>query len=85
MFAVIICILTIIIAFVTNFNRLWLNVWSLSSQQSDNFFIFVLVGISVVQSLFILLLSIALYRSKMFILLHNDMAKSVLFAPYSYF
>ena len=32
-----------------------------------------------------MLMSMTLYKSKIFELLHNDMVRSLLFAPYTYF
>ncbi len=66
MFAIIMGIFTIVIAFLMNFGKLWMNIWSLSLEQKNNFFIFVLVGISLVQSLFVMLMSMTLYKSKIF-------------------
>ena len=84
-FAVVMGIFTILIAFLMNFSKLWLNIWSVSLQQKDDYFIFVLVGISLIQGLFLMLMSMTLYKSKIFELLHNDMVRSLLFAPYAYF
>lgn len=69
----------------TSYTQIWFNIWAFSPEYKSDRFTFILIGINIVRALLSLLMFSTLYASSIFQTIHDDMIRSLLFAPYRYF
>ncbi len=80
-FVVFFFLVTIIICFLTIYRQIWSNKWVGSADYHANYYIFILLSLSFLRSLGSLVMLKRIYNTSMLQSLHDDMAKSILFAP----
>lgn len=74
-----------VIGLLTSYTQVWFNIWAFAPEYKSDKFTFILIGINIVRALLSLLMFSTLYASSIFQTIHDDMIRSLLFAPYRYF
>jgi len=75
----------LVIGCLSTYSQINLNNWSYSNEAKGNGYLFISLAINSIKITLNLFLAYILYVSKLFQSIHDDMIRSLLFSPYSYF
>ena len=84
-FAVIVVLFIVFLSIVTTMTQIILNSWAISLNNRSNLFLFLQLGLNALKVVITLALAKVLMASRLFQSTHDDMVKSLLFSPLSYF
>ena len=84
-FSVTIILFIVFLSMVTTYTNINLNQWAASGGNRSNIYLYIQLGLNALKVVITLMLAKILMESKLFQSTHDDMIKSLLFSPLSYF
>ena len=84
-FAIIILLFIVFLSCVTTLTQIILNSWAISLNNRSNFFLYLQLGLNAMKVIITLILAKVLMASRLFQSIHDDMVRSLMFSPLSYF
>ena len=84
-FAIIVILFIVFLSMVTTLTQIILNSWAISLNNRSNFFLYLQLGLNGLKVVITLLLAKVLMASRLFQSIHDDMIRTLMFSPLSYF
>lgn len=84
-FTVVIVLFIVFLSIVTSLTQIVLNSWALHPHHRSNIFLYIQIGLNILKAVITLMLAKVLMASRLFQSVHDDMIRSLLFSPLSYF
>jgi ABC-type bacteriocin/lantibiotic exporter with double-glycine peptidase domain len=82
---VVICLFIGFLSVVTTYTQINLNTWANSTKARSNIYLYIQLGLNALKVVITLALAKILMESRLFQSTHDDMIRSLLFSPLSYF